>query len=142
VKFDWQRAWNAMTEATRRVPGVLTRISEDTAWSIVHYAQELATEELSDATTYNASFEVDVEPMKASVRNVHPAALYLEEGTKPHLIFPTKQALRFLGREKIVYTRWVRHPGILGHAFLGVGRMMAEATLLEIVGNIGRELIE
>ena len=49
-----------------------------------------------------------------------PYALYVEYGTRPHLIRPVRaQALRFETRTgKIVFTRLVRHPGTKPRPFI------------------------
>lgn len=50
----------------------------------------------------------------------HPAALYVIGGTRPHMIRPRKQGgvLRFTVNGRVVYARFVNHPGTKPNDFL------------------------
>lgn len=49
----------------------------------------------------------------------HPAALYVINGTRPHLIRPVRaRALRFMVGGRVVYARLVHHPGNKPNDFL------------------------
>lgn len=49
----------------------------------------------------------------------HPAAIYVVNGTRPHLIRPVRaKVLRFTVGGQIVYARLVRHPGNKPNDFL------------------------
>lgn len=50
----------------------------------------------------------------------HPAAIYVVNGTRPHMIYPRKQGgvLRFTAGGRIVYARYVSHPGTKRNDFL------------------------
>jgi hypothetical protein len=46
-------------------------------------------------------------------------ALMHHEGTRPHLIFPTRsRVLRFVTRGRLVFTHLVRHPGTRANKYL------------------------
>lgn len=142
IDIDWEAAWNAMGRAARRTPGALTRLCESVAWFAAHHAQVLASAELTDATSYNASFDVETQQLMAILRNIHPAALFLEKGTRPHLIFPIGKSLRYEVGGRIVHSRWVRHPGTINYDFVQRGIDMASQNIETIARLLGRELIE
>lgn len=50
----------------------------------------------------------------------HPAALYVINGTRPHLIRPRRRGgvLRFTVGGRVVYARFVNHPGTRPNDFL------------------------
>lgn len=50
----------------------------------------------------------------------HPAALYVIGGTRPHIIRPRREGgvLRFTVAGKVVYARYVMHPGTRPNDFL------------------------
>lgn len=49
----------------------------------------------------------------------HPAALYVTGGTRPHIIRPRRaQALRFTVGGRVVYAKFVMHPGTKPNDFL------------------------
>lgn len=50
----------------------------------------------------------------------HPAALYVVHGTRPHRIEPRRQGgvLRFMVGGRVVYARYVNHPGTKPNDFL------------------------
>lgn len=49
----------------------------------------------------------------------HPAALYVLNGTRPHIIRPvTAKALRFTVGGQVVYAQVVHHPGTKANNFL------------------------
>jgi hypothetical protein len=51
--------------------------------------------------------------------NRTPYAPFIEYGTKPHIIRARRaKALRFMQRGKVVFRRWVRHPGTRPYQFL------------------------
>lgn len=56
-----------------------------------------------------------------------PYALYVHEGTGPHLILPRppRRFLRFTAAGGVVFAREVRHPGYRGNAFLRDGAIAA-----------------
>lgn len=47
------------------------------------------------------------------IRSTHPASIYLVNGTRPHMIFPRRPGgvLRFTVGGRVVYARYVSHPG-------------------------------
>ncbi|MEU7323429.1 hypothetical protein ABZ682_23185 [Streptomyces griseoviridis] len=50
----------------------------------------------------------------------HPAALYVLEGTRPHIIRPRRaRVLRFEVDGRVVYSAIARHPGTRANNFLG-----------------------
>lgn len=63
-----------------------------------------------------------------TVENTHPAAIFVIKGTKRHFIRKGKakgKILRFKMRGKIVYARWVDHPGTKPNPFMA--RALREA---------------
>jgi len=54
------------------------------------------------------------------VISTHPATLYVHNGTRPHIIRPRRRGgvLRFRINGRIVYARFVNHPGYRGDDFL------------------------
>lgn len=54
------------------------------------------------------------------IRSTHPATIYLVNGTRPHMIFPRRPGgvLRFTVGGRVVYARFVNHPGTKPDRFL------------------------
>jgi len=54
------------------------------------------------------------------IRSTHPASIYVLNGTRPHRIFPRNPGgvLRFMVDGKVVYARYVNHPGTQANDFL------------------------
>jgi hypothetical protein len=54
------------------------------------------------------------------VRVSHPAAIFVVNGTRPHMIFPRRPGgvLRFTVGGRVVYARYVSHPGNRPNDFL------------------------
>lgn len=54
------------------------------------------------------------------IRSTHPASIYLVNGTRPHMIFPRRPGgvLRFTVGGRVVYARYVNHPGTKPNDFL------------------------
>jgi hypothetical protein len=50
----------------------------------------------------------------------HPAAMYVLNGTRPHMIYPRRSggALRFTSGGRIVFSKYVSHPGTKPNNFL------------------------
>jgi len=142
VKIDWRSAWNAMDRAVRRVPGTLTRLVERHAYTAMTHSQNLATAELYSSANYNASFEIEVGRLQAVLRNLHPAAHFLEHGTSTHLIFPRGKALRWIQHGKYVFSRWAVHPGTRPYRFVQRGIEEANRRVELLAQTLGRELIE
>jgi hypothetical protein len=54
------------------------------------------------------------------IRSTHPASIYVLNGTRPHMIFPRRPGgvLRFTVGGRVVYARYVNHPGTKAQPFL------------------------
>jgi hypothetical protein len=54
------------------------------------------------------------------IRSTHPASIYLVNGTRPHRIFPRRPGgvLRFTVGGRVVYARYVNHPGTRPDTYL------------------------
>lgn len=54
------------------------------------------------------------------IRSSHPASIYLVNGTRPHMIFPRRPGgvLRFTVGGRVVYARFVNHPGTRPDTFM------------------------
>lgn len=54
------------------------------------------------------------------IKSTHPASLYVVNGTRPHKIFPKRPGgvLRFEVGGRVVYARYVSHPGTRPNNFL------------------------
>lgn len=54
------------------------------------------------------------------IRSTHPASIYLVNGTRPHMIFPRRPGgvLRFTVGGRVVYARFVSHPGTRRNDYL------------------------
>lgn len=54
------------------------------------------------------------------IRSTHPASIYVLNGTRPHRIFPRRPGgvLRFTVGGRVVYARYVNHPGTKAQPFL------------------------
>jgi hypothetical protein len=54
------------------------------------------------------------------VKSTHPASIYVLNGTRPHRIFPRRPGgvLRFDVGGRVVYARYVNHPGTRANNFL------------------------
>jgi hypothetical protein len=54
------------------------------------------------------------------IRVGHPAGIFVVNGTRPHMIFPRRQGgvLRFTVGGRVVYARYVNHPGNKPNDFL------------------------
>lgn len=54
------------------------------------------------------------------IKSTHPASIYVINGTRPHKIFPKKPdgVLRFQVAGRVVYARYVSHPGTRPNNFL------------------------
>ena len=67
-------------------------------------------------------------------------APYVEYGTRPHMIYPRRaQALRFEIRGKIVFAKYVRHPGTKPQYVM---RRSAEEALKEFRRILRRKVLE
>lgn len=55
-----------------------------------------------------------------TITSTHPATLYVVNGTRPHLIRPRRPGgvLRFTIGGRVVYARYVSHPGTRPNGFL------------------------
>lgn len=50
---------------------------------------------------------------RGDIRSTHPATIYVVNGTRPHRIYPRRPGgvLRFTVGGRVVYARYVNHPG-------------------------------
>jgi hypothetical protein len=57
---------------------------------------------------------------RGRVISTHPASIYLVNGTRPHMIFPRRPGgvLRFTVGGRVVYARYVSHPGTQPNDYL------------------------
>lgn len=57
---------------------------------------------------------------RGTVRSTHPASIYVLNDTRPHRIFPRRPGgvLRFTVGGRVVYARFVNHPGTKAQPFL------------------------
>lgn len=57
---------------------------------------------------------------RGTVTSTHPASIYVLNGTRPHRIFPRSPGgvLRFTIGGRVVYARYVNHPGTTANPFL------------------------
>lgn len=57
---------------------------------------------------------------RGTVKSTHPASIYVLNGTRPHMIFPRRRGgvLRFTVGGRVVYARYVSHPGSKPNNFL------------------------
>jgi hypothetical protein len=64
----------------------------------------------------------------------HPAALYLEHGTRPHVIVPrTKLALAFEKEGRLVVRRKVFHPGHRAYRIMTTARRRARRRIVDVL---------
>lgn len=86
-------------------------------------------------TTAPGSMKQKIRPIfKGSIANPmgivmvdHPAAHYVMNGTKPHMIYPVKaKALRFKIGSTVVYAKSVNHPGTKPNPFLWKAMLAAK----------------
>lgn len=58
---------------------------------------------------------------RGRVTSTHPASIYVLNGTRPHMIFPRRPGgvLRFTVGGRVVYARFVNHPGTKPNNWLG-----------------------
>lgn len=54
------------------------------------------------------------------ITSTHPATVYVVNGTRPHMIFPRRRGgvLRFTIGGRVVYARFVSHPGTRPNGFM------------------------
>jgi hypothetical protein len=65
---------------------------------------------------------------RVEVGSSDPVSVYVEYGTRPHVIFPKGMVLRFRDRSgRVIYARSVRHPGTKPVRMMG--RALAELRL-------------
>lgn len=86
------------------------------------------------ATLAPGSMKQAIRPIISGTKNApfgivmvdHPAAPYVLNGTKPHVILPrNKKVLRFTVGGNVVYARRVDHPGTKPNNFLMKAMLMA-----------------
>ena len=83
------------------------------------------------------SIEKRVGRLKAEIGPTVPYAVFVERGTRPHIITPVRaQALRFEIGGEVVFAKLVRHPGTKPQPFV---RETAEETARRII-FIAREV--
>lgn len=72
-----------------------------------------------DTGTLRASLYLSMETLGFKVGSTLPYAIYVHEGTRPHVIRPnTARALRFEGAGGVVFAKKVNHPGYRGNPFI------------------------
>lgn len=101
--------------------GPVGDVMKQVAATTVAVARRLAEERLNvrsgPGSSYVDKFEINlltVPRVAIEIKNTAEHALFIEEGTEPHDIFPVaKKVLRFWvpGREDPIFSVHVRHPG-------------------------------
>jgi len=109
-------------EALSLKPAITRLIGE-----LADYAERTMREEAPKRTgALRKSIRKAVSSMEAEIGSQVPYAVYVEYGTRPHIITPVKaRALRFEVGKEIVFTRLVQHPGAKPNPFV---RRTAEKT--------------
>jgi hypothetical protein len=71
-------------------------------------------------TTIRAQLRSAGGDFEGSISVRHPAAIYVVNGTRPHMIFPRRPGgvLRFTTGGRVVYAKFVSHPGNKPNDFL------------------------
>lgn len=102
--------------------GVVRRVTESAAKRIARRAQVLApvrTGRLRDSIRAGEARRTGPAEMTAEVTAGAAHAVYVHEGTSPHVIRPrTGKALRFTAGGQLVFARSVMHPGTSPNRFL------------------------
>ena len=68
----------------------------------------------------SASYRHEATGPVGAITNRHPAAIYVVNGTRPHIIRPRRPngVLRFEINGRVVYARYVNHPGTTKNDFM------------------------
>jgi hypothetical protein len=71
-------------------------------------------------TTIRAQLRRAGGDFEGSIKVSHPAALYVINGTRPHMIYPRRPGgtLRFTIGGRVVYAKYAAHPGTKANDFL------------------------
>ncbi|MER6105103.1 hypothetical protein ABT115_22975 [Streptomyces sp. NPDC001832] len=103
--------------ALRRPGGIGERLLRRRAAPIVRRAKQLAPGSMARGITLR--IEGTGRGMQAIITPTHPASLYVINGTRPHVIRPSRaRALRFQACGRTVYAARVNHPGNAANIFL------------------------
>lgn len=93
----------------------------------VQAAQQAAP---SRTGTLRSSIHADVQADRIALRADAPWAAYVNDGTRPHTIYPRNATvLRFTLGGQVVFARVVQHPGTRPYAFMEAGRAAMDAAL-------------
>jgi hypothetical protein len=81
-------------------------------------AQRLAPGSMGNGIT--SRFDYRADGPVGIVTSTHPASIYVVNGTRPHIIRPRRRGgvLRFTIGGRVVYARYVNHPGTRPNDFL------------------------
>jgi len=98
---------------------------------LADYAEKTLREEAPERTrALKRSIQARVSSFTAEVGSGVPYAVYVEAGTRPHVITPVRAgALRFESGGEVVFTRLVHHPGTKPNPFV---RRTAEKTARKV----------
>ena len=79
---------------------------------------------------------------RASIEALADCAIYVEKGTRPHLIFPVRAScLAFEVAGEMVFTRLVRHPGTRPNPFMQRAVDETRGRVEEVFAELWWELI-
>lgn len=102
-----------------RLPGGVVDRSLRRRVERVHQAAErLAPGSMGRGIRSSIRYEADG-PI-GTVSSTHPATIYVVNGTRPHIIRPRRPdgALRFTVNGRVVYAKFVNHPGTRPNQFM------------------------
>ncbi len=110
----------------------------DLAWSNAFYEAPWRTGYLAQ------SIVKDVGILEASIKPLASYAVFVENGTAPHVIRPVNASvLAFEGSSgEMVFTRLVRHPGTQPNPFMRRAADATEGQVLSVFDELWQELTE
>jgi hypothetical protein len=72
-------------------------------------------------------------PVEGKIVNRVPYAVYVNEGTSPHVILPRRRsALRFVKRGRVIFAKKVHHPGTKAYNITGKAWKEAQPRISKI----------
>jgi hypothetical protein len=132
----------------------LSQMTKEAELKLVAKAADFLLREVQSSVPYKTgalrqSFFKNVAGEKASISSHSPVAVFIEFGTRPHMIYPARaRALAFIagaigaGTQKIggglIFTAYVRHPGTRPQPYAAESM---RAMILELP-NLWKEVFE
>jgi hypothetical protein len=120
VSFSFELNRSRIARLLRLPGGVVDRNLRQRVERVQAAAERFAPGSMGDGIRSRIDYRADG-PVGV-ITSTHPATIYVVNGTRPHLIFPRRNRpnphLRFTVNGRVVYARFVNHPGTRPNDFM------------------------